>query len=209
MSQLADKFYSPEEYLSLEEKARSKSEFFQGRVFLMAGGSANHNRICGNAFLLLSLALRQSSGEVFTSDIRILVQSSGLYTYADAAVVCGAIEFAPGRDDTIVNPILLVEVLSPTTRNYDRGDKFELYRGLDSLQTYLIIEQSRTYVELHQKQPDGSWQLQTFSSPEQSLSITIPPLEISVAELYQRVKFPTRLPRQPRERFQPHPRAGD
>ena len=128
MTQLAEKYYSLQEYLTFEEKAQLKSEYYQGQIFQMAGGSANHSRISLNICLELTIALRGKSCEVFNSDMKIAVKANGLHTYADAAVVCGEVEFGPGRDDIITNPLLLVEVLSPSTRNYDRADKFLLYR---------------------------------------------------------------------------------
>jgi Uma2 family endonuclease len=205
MTQLAQKYYSLEEYLALEEKAKCKSEYYGGQIYQMAGGSANHSRISLNVSLELTLALRGKGCEVFNSDMKIAVKANSLHTYADASVMCGEVEFAPGRDDIIANPLLLVEVLSPSTRNYDRADKFLLYRALASFQTYLIIEQSRVYLECYQKQPDGSWELRTYTDASQSLKLESLQLEIPIAALYQRVKFPLKVPRLPRERKIPHP----
>src|SRR5205823_5842979 len=122
--------------------------------YMMSGGSMNHNLICGNTYFQLRLNLRDPECRVLTNDMRILVKDEGLYTYPDVAVVCGSPAYVSGRDDTISNPVILVEVLSPSTRNYDRGEKFLFYRSIKSLKTYLIIDQLRVLVECHQKKSD-------------------------------------------------------
>ena len=172
-------YYTPEEYLRMEANSLEKHEYFQGEIFLMAGGTPRHNLLVANVTAELNLGLRGKDCAAYSSDMRILVKSSGLYTYADVSVVCGELELAPGRNDTITNPVLIAEVLSPSTEKYDRSQKFELYRGLESLQTYLLIDQSRFYVELHTKSASDTWVLQTFNSSSQninlaSLNLTIP-----------------------------------
>ncbi len=205
MTQIAERYYSLEEYLAFEEKASYKSEYYQGQIYQMAGGSANHSRISLNASLELTLALRGKGCEVFNSDMKIAVKANTLHTYADASVLCGEVEFAAGRDDIITNPLLLVEVLSPSTRNYDRADKFLLYRSLTSFKTYLIIEQRQVYIECYQYQPDNSWQLRTYTDSTQNLKLESLGIEIPISALYQRVKFPLKSPQSPRERKIPHP----
>ena len=209
MTQLAEKYYSPTEYLALEEKASAKSEYFRGQLYQMAGGSARHNQICSNVNAALNLALFDQPCITYTSDMRILVKDNGLYTYADGSVVCGEAEFAEKRDDTITNPLILVEVLSKSTRNYDRADKFELYREITSLQVYLIVDQLRVYVEYHHKLEDGSWKLETFTDPSQNIEIAPLNIEISVARLYHKVSLPTKTPKTLRESPAPHPTPED
>jgi Uma2 family endonuclease len=114
------RIFTPEEYLAMEEQAPYKSEFFQGEIFAMSGGSANHSTIISNCIISLGNALKGKPCRVFESNMRLLVKRNGLYTYPDATVVCGQVEFAMGRNDTITNPTLIVEVLSPTTHAYDR-----------------------------------------------------------------------------------------
>ena len=127
MSQVAEKYYSVEEYFALEEKADRKSEYYNGKIYLMSGGSANHSRISVNSIIELSLGLRGSDCEVFNGDMRVLVEAEELYTYPDAAVVCGEAEFALGRNDTLTNPVMLVEVLSPSNEKAEMDFKRELY----------------------------------------------------------------------------------
>lgn len=205
MSQSAEKYYSLEEYFALEEKSDRKSEYFQGEIFMMSSGSANHSRICTIAVVELSLALRGSGCEVFNSDMRILVQDGDLYTYPDASVVCGEVEFVPGRNDTLTNPILLIEVLSPSTRSYDRADKFRFYRSIESLQIYLIIEQDEPFVERHQRLPDGSWTLRDYSKLDEVIELAPIGVNLTVGQLYERVKFPDKRPKRHRIKIVPHP----
>jgi Uma2 family endonuclease len=207
MSQLADKYYTVEEYLALEEKADRKSEYYDGKIYLMSGGSSNHSRISVNTVIELGIALRGTQCEVFNRDMRILIADEELYTYPDAAVVYGEAEFAPGRDDSLTNPVLLVEVLSPSTLNYDRGEKFRFYRSIESLQIYLVIDQIEMYVEYHQKITDKTWQLKAYTSPDQVIELPAIGVNITVGRLYERVKFPARKPKRKRsrEKIVPHP----
>ncbi len=209
MTQLAEKFYTPAEYLALEEKARVKSEYFRGQIFQMVGGSGRHNQICSNANAALNVALLEQPCITYSSDMKIAVKNNGLFTYADGSVVCGEVEFVEKRDDTITNPLLIVEVLSKSTRNYDRGDKFELYRELNSLEVYLIVDQLRVYVEYHYKLEDNSWKLETFTDLNQIIQITALNIELSVARLYHKVTFPAKSPKILRERPVPHPTPED
>jgi Uma2 family endonuclease len=205
MSQLADKYYTPEEYLALEEKAVRKSEYYRGQIYLMSGGSANHSRISGNAYFELRSSLENSNCEVFNSDMRVLVKAEGLYTYSDVAVICGEVEYAPGREDTLTNPIMLVEVLSPSTMNYDRGEKFLFYRSIKSLQIYLVIDQLQVLVEYHQRIADDTWQLKTFTQPDQVIELSAIGVNLTVGQLYEHVKFTPLKPKRTREKIVPHP----
>lgn len=181
------RYYSPEEYLASEVEAEYKSEYFQGEIFAMAGGSVNHNRIAVNISTEFKMALRGKSCDVFSSDVRVLVQRNGLYTYPDAMLVCGKLEFAEGRDDTITNPKLIVEVLSKSTKNYDRGSKFTLYRGLPSLEHYILIDQDEVRVEYYHKQATGQWVLTELDNLEATLTLESLDLTISVRDIYDNV----------------------
>lgn len=205
MSQSAEKYYSPEEYLALEEKAGRKSEYYNGKIYLMSGGSNNHSRICVNTIVELSHGLDDTRCEIFESNMRILVEASDFYTYPDVAVTCGEAEFMAGRSDTLLNPIMLVEVLSPSTRIYDRGEKFLFYRSIKSLQIYLLVEQLKVYVECYQKQADETWLLKIYDSPDQEIELAAVGVKITVGKLYKHVKFPNKQPKKPREKIIPHP----
>jgi hypothetical protein len=122
------------------------------------------------------------------------VQDNGLYTYPDAMVVCGSVEYAEGRNDTITNPIVIFEVLSKSTRDYDRGKKFELYRDLPSLQDYALIDQERVYLEHYHKVADGRWTLTIFNSLETTLTLTTIEVSLAVSRIYHRVDWSTQKP---------------
>src|SRR4051794_4528568 len=127
MSQIAKNYLSEEEYLRLEENSVEKHEYYRGEIFLMAGGSERHNLIASNTLGELWSNLRGKNYRTYNSDMRVKIESNSLHTYPDVSVVCGEPRFAAGRSDTIVNPVLMAEVLSPSTEKYDRSQKFELY----------------------------------------------------------------------------------
>ena len=149
------KYYTPEEYLALEEAADYRSEYFQGEIFAMSGGSANHNRITKNLVIALERSFENKPCEAFMTDMRLLVKKNGLYTYPDIMAVCGQLEFAEGRDDTLTNPVVIVEVLSKSTQDYDRGGKFALYRAIETFQDYVLIDQHTIQVEHFHRLDDG------------------------------------------------------
>lgn len=184
------RWISPEEYLTQEELATVKSEYFKGQIFAMAGGSANHETIAGNTFVALHQFARTKSCRAFSSNLRVLVQANGLYTYPDAMLICGQLQFVPGRTDTVTNPLLLVEVLSSSTEHYDRGDKFELYRGISTFAYYVLIHQERIFVELFQK-VRGGWLLTEVQDRQASLVIDDLGLVIPLNAIYEGVDWLT------------------
>ncbi|MDX1521377.1 MAG: Uma2 family endonuclease [Anaerolineae bacterium] len=189
MFQRAETYYSPEEYLALEAEAEYRSEYYQGEIFAMTGGSANHNRIAKNFLIELEVAFGEKPCEAFINDMRLLVKPKGLYTYPDVMVICGNIEFVEGRDDTVTNPVVIIEVLSKSTEGYDRGVKFELYRALTSLQDYILIDQAKIHVEHFHKLDDGRWVLQEFNSLENSLPIKTIEVSIPLKRIYHKVTW--------------------
>jgi Uma2 family endonuclease len=205
MTQAIRKIYAPQEYLALEEKALYKSEYFRGEIFQMAGATGRHNQISANIVTILNNALFDKDCIVYPSDMRILVQANGLYTYADALVVCGEVAYIPNREDTLTNPILITEVLSPSTRNYDKGDKFTLYQELESFKVYLIIEQSSIRVDYYCKRDDGSWQLRTYTNLENIIEIEPLAIDLPLSRIYNKVKLPEKSSRPKREKLKPHP----
>ncbi len=183
------KYYNPTQYLALEEQALDKHEYAAGEIFAMAGGSANHNLIASNVNALLNFGLENEPCQVFTSDMKVLVKSSGLYTYPDVLVVCSDLEFAEGREDTLTNPLVIVEVLSKSTRDYDRGTKFDLYRELPSLEDYVVIDQERVFVEYHHKLADGRWVLTIFNQLQTTLHLQSLDFEMPLGRIYHKVKW--------------------
>ncbi len=182
-------YYSPEEYLALEEAAEYRSEYYRGEIFAMAGGSANHNRITGNVYTALREVLESKSCEAFISDMRLHVKKNNLYTYPDVMIVCGQLKFVKGRTDTLTNPVAIVEVLSESTQGYDRGAKFELYRAIATLQDYILIDQARIHVEYFHKLEDGRWLLAEFNELETVLRLEAVAVEIPLSRVYQRVEW--------------------
>ncbi len=188
MSALPKKLYSPEEYLALERSAEYKSQYFAGEIFAMAGGSPRHNLISANVIRELGTQLKKRPCKVYPSDQRIKVATTKLYTYPDVVVVCGKEQY--DDDDNLINPTLIVEVLSESTEAHDRGKKFEQYRRISSLKEFLLIAQDRCQVEQYFKQENGIWGLLSETSELQS-AIKLPSLdcELAVAEIYDKVEF--------------------
>ncbi|MCI0694646.1 Uma2 family endonuclease [candidate division KSB1 bacterium] len=188
MSALPKKFYSPQEYLELERAAEYKSQYYAGEIFAMSGGSPRHNLISTNVIGELRTQLKGRPCGVYPSDQRLKIPATGLYTYPDVSVVCGEAQF--DDEDLLLNPVLLVEILSDSTEAFDRGKKFEHYRKIPTLREFLLIAQDRCKIDQHVKQEDGRWVLLSEVSDMQS-SIKLPSLncELAVAEIYYEVKF--------------------
>lgn len=172
-----------EQYLAIERAAEFKSEFHDGQMFAMAGGSLNHSRLSGAMNAILHRLL-PAGCEPFTSDLRVKVGAGRLYTYPDCSVVCGEPELLSDQRDVLLNPLLIVEVLSPSTADYDRGKKFELYRTIPSFREYLIVHQDARHVEHYSKQEDGGWLLHEYTGAESTVLIGRLGVQISLAELY-------------------------
>ena len=175
--------YTLADYFSIEEMSATKHEFFRGEIFAMAGASVQHNRIAVNLLTALNQRLRQGRCSVFGSDLRIATPS-GLYTYPDAAVICGKIELASKAPDTAMNPVVLVEILSDATREYDRGEKFDLYKTIPSLREYLLIEPRSAAVE-HFVRERNSWSVAKVFRRGAKLRLSSLKIEVPIAELYR------------------------
>jgi Uma2 family endonuclease len=172
-----------EQYLHLEREAEMKSEFHDGQIFAMSGGSLNHSLLTTRMIALLD---RQTPPgcRSFNSDLRLKVAAVGLYTYPDWGMFCGKPQFVGDQRDVILNPLLIGEVLSPSTEGYDRGKKFELYRTIATFREYLIIHQDRPHVEHYSKQDDNSWVLRDYAELNDVLTIARLNIQIPVTDLY-------------------------
>ncbi len=181
MASLPDSPLSEEEYLRIERLAETKSEYHDGRMYPMSGGTYSHSALSTRMCVLLDRGLPRGC-RTLNSDMRIKVAPRRMYTYADALVICGEPQFAGDQKDIILNPLLIVEVLSPSTESYDRGTKFALYRTIRTFREYLVVHQDQRWVEHHSKQDDGGWLLHEYTEG----AITIPSLqiEISLQDLY-------------------------
>jgi Uma2 family endonuclease len=180
---------SPEEYLARERRAEIKSEYHDGEVFAMSGASRAHNLIVTNFVRELSLRLRDRDCEVYPSDMRVKVDPTGLYTYPDVIVVCGEPAFEDEHVDTLLNPTLLIEVLSESTEASDRGKKFEHYRKLETLQGVVLVTQDEAHAERFTRQPDGQWLLGEASGLEAALHLASIDVTLPLADIYDKVLF--------------------
>ncbi len=183
-------FLTEEEYLTQERKAEYKSEYLNGEVFAMSGGTFRHALIILDFAGELRDRLRGSSCEVVTQDMRVRVSPGRLYTYPDILVVCGTPEFLDGAEDTLLNPVFIAEVLSDSTRDYDLGGKFELYRQIPVLQEYITVEQRTAHLITRQRQSDGSWLLRDYKDLTQDVPFSSVGADVPLSEIYRRVSFP-------------------
>jgi Uma2 family endonuclease len=174
-----------QEYLELERKAEFKSEFYNGEMFAMSGGTGRHSDLAAALIMLLRLHLRGKRCKVYTSDLRLLVEADELYTYPDVSVVCGETKFVSAASDVFVNPILLVEVLSPSTEQYDRGTKAKLYRSIPTLRELLLVAQDKPEVEIYRRADGGQWTISTVTSLDSILHLESIDYDLSLRELYE------------------------
>jgi Uma2 family endonuclease len=181
-------FITPEEYLRLERQAETKSEYYNGQVFAMSGASPSHVLIVTNVVAELRTQLKNRPCRVYSTDLRLRVSPTGLYTYPDVVVVCGQAIFADDQKDTLLNPTLIIEVLSESTKDYDRGEKFEQYRTLESLKEYVLIAQDRYHVEHHVRQPDNTWVLSETNRLEDTIELSSIQCSLSLTETYDKVE---------------------
>jgi Uma2 family endonuclease len=174
--------YTPEQYLALERKAEFRSEYIDGGIHPMSGASDQHNVIAGNFYTLFRIALR-GRGRAYMNDMRVRVVPGGLYTYPDVIGVLGQTRFEDPKTDTLLNPTVIVEVLSPSTEAYDRGAKFESYRRLDSLREYLLVSQERVHVERFARRGE-EWLLTEFGRLDEVLQLESIGCDVPVREVY-------------------------
>jgi Uma2 family endonuclease len=181
--------YSPEEYLELEIPSVDKHEYIDGEIRLMSGGMPNHNRIIGNLFAALNFAFKGKPYEAFVTDQRLWIPRKRIYTYPDILIVKGELELQEGRKDTLTNPSVIIEVLSKSTQNYDKGDKFTAYRSIPSFQEYILVDQSSMHVEHYVKTEQRKWIFQEYDEVDNALVFASLPFEILLTDLYDKVKF--------------------
>ena len=182
--------YTLEEYFELERKSEERFEFWDGEVFCMSGGSRAHDRILINFIVHLSAKLRARTCRVFSSDMRIKVPSAPPYRYADISALCGEAKFEQiGGVDALTNPALIVEVLSPSTEGYDRGDKFTRYKSVPSFSEYLPVAQHRPHVTHLVRQDDGVWIHNEYNDFEATLKLSSLDCELTMREVYENVSF--------------------
>jgi Uma2 family endonuclease len=186
MSTQPKAFLTPEQYLEIERKAERKSEYYKGEMFAMSGVRWAHARLSANLMLLLGPQLRAKGCAIVASDLRVRVGDSILYTYPDLTVICGEPELLDQHFDTLLNPLLIVEVLSPSTEAYDRGLKFQLYQKIDSLKYYVLVAQEQIHVDLFSKE-NGRWVLTSADGPDSVIEVSGLGCRLELAEIYRDV----------------------
>jgi len=183
------KRFTPQEYLALERKSETRNEYYNGEIFAMAGASREHNLTVANLLRDIGNQLEDRPCESYPSHMRVSVEATGLYTYPDVSVVCGEPRFQDREVDTLLNPTVIVEVLSPSTEAYDRGDKFRHYRRIDSLREFVLISQDRMMVERYTRQ-GKDWVLSDMTDPDQVLKLESIGCQIPLDRIYAKIKFP-------------------
>ncbi|OUC16332.1 MAG: hypothetical protein B0A82_02060 [Alkalinema sp. CACIAM 70d] len=189
IAQPETKRYSTDEYLELEIVADIRNEYRNGDIIPMTGGTPNHNDIAGNLYILLKSTLKGKNYRTFYADQRLWIPSVSVYTYPDVMVVPQPIELQTGRKDTVVNPCFIAEVLSKSTQNYDRSEKFIAYRSIPTFQEYLLIDQYRIHVEHHVKTAPHQWLFSEYDDPNATLSLSSFEFQIQIADLYESIEF--------------------
>ena len=176
--------FTPAEYLEYDRRREDKFEYLDGVIIAMAGGSVRHGVLAGRVAMYLAQALIGKGCQPATSDVRVLLDAKRAYAYPDYAVICGAIEYAVNAPDTIVNPSLVVEVLSPATARYDVGEKAALYKALPSLQDLLLIGQEPVWIQHHRRISPTEWQMDLIEDRSASMYLQCLDAHLSAADIY-------------------------
>jgi Uma2 family endonuclease len=183
------KIFTPEEYLELEVNSDTRHEYINGEIIPMTGGTPEHNEIASILNAALRIGLKGKPFSIFIADQRLWIPDRNLYTYPDVMVVPRPLQRQQGRTDTITNPVMIAEVLSKSTKNYDRDEKFSAYRTLSTFQEYLLIDQYTPHVEQYSKTDSRKWIFTEYNDSESSISLLSIPVEIRLADLYESVEF--------------------
>ncbi len=182
-------YISPEEYLEQEITATEKHEYYRGEIFAMSGASKEHNEIFSNVFGEIAHKLKGKGCKPYGSDFRVHIPKNTLYTYPDIIIICGKPELTDDKFDNVTNPSVIIELLSKSTRNYDKGEKFTLYRDIDSLKEYILIDTEKMHIEKHIRNIDNSWQLTDYRSPVNQILIDTVQISLLLKDIYDGVSF--------------------
>ncbi|MDT5122040.1 MAG: hypothetical protein QOC96_1522 [Acidobacteriota bacterium] len=188
MSSQLNTYLSPEEYLALERKAEYKSEYFAGEMFAMAGTTKQHNIITGNIARVLGNQLLDRPCNIYSMDMRVKVSETGKYTYPDIAIICGEEKFEDAEMDTLINPIIIIEVLSDSTEAYDRGKKFEHYQRIESFAEYILVSQTLYRVEQFIRESERKWAYSEYRSAEDIVRLVSVECELLLRDIYVKVE---------------------
>jgi len=188
-SPIRDRKYTPEEYLQLEEQTEYKSEYRDGEIISVAGGTTNHNEICLNLAANLKFGLKKQNYRVYIGDVRLWIARYGVYTYPDVMVIQGEPIYTDKGNTTVTNPILIAEILSKSTQNYDQGEKFTYYRSICELQEYLLISQEQYQIMQYAKTKEQKWLLSEYETEDSVIGLSAIPFEIQLSDIYTGVDF--------------------
>jgi Uma2 family endonuclease len=187
--QITERYYTQDEYLALEEMAKFKSEYINGEIIPMVGGTTNHNRLALNLSTGLNFAFRQQDYEVFMGDVRLWIPDKNIYTYPDVMIIAGKPEYYNNRNDTVTNPILIAEILSKSTQSRDRQAKFEDYKTIASFQEYILIDQTKINVMQYVKTGRKRWEIREYDLEDEMIALHSVLFQISLEDLYNKVDF--------------------
>lgn len=187
--QTKQNYYTPEEYLALEESAEYKSEYHDGEIIPMIGGTTNHNEIAGNLYANLKFGLKKKSYKVYIGDVRLWIPRHRIYTYPDIMVIKNEPIYADKGTTTVTNPILIIEVLSKSTQNYDQGEKFNYYRSIPEMPEYILVSQYDFNVLQYSKTEANKWLLSEYNEPKTNIKFNCIDFEIEIPEIYAGVDF--------------------
>jgi Uma2 family endonuclease len=188
MPAIPKSYISEKTYLEEERKSTHKSEYYKGEIFAMAGAGRSHNKITASLIVALGNYLSKKECAIFPSDLRVYNRENLLYTYPDITIVCGKEEYLDEEFDTLLNPTILIEVLSPSTEDYDRGTKFKLYRSIPSLQNYLLVSSTEYAAEIYTRKENNDWVLQTAKEVESQVYISAIDCTLSLRDIYAQVQ---------------------
>lgn len=182
-------YVTPEQYLEMERASQEKHEYYRGEIFAMSGASWKHNVIAKNMNTLVLPFLTKSPCNMFGSDLRIYIPENSLYTYPDFSIICGKPETPDEEKDNVTNPSVIIEILSKSTRDYDRGTQFHLYRSIKTLREYILIDSTSVCIEIYKWRPDNSWLLSEFKSLSDKFTISTIELTLFLKNVYQDIDF--------------------
>ncbi|AVZ30929.1 Uma2 family endonuclease [Nodularia spumigena] len=183
------RYYSPEEYLELEVNSEIRHEYIDGQIIPMTGGTPNHNQLALNLSGTLNFLLKRQPYRVFITDQRLWIPKRRIYTYPDVMVVQTPLEYQEGRKDTLVNPVMIAEVLSKSTKSYDRDEKFAAYRTISSFCEYILIDQYTMHVEHYCKTDNNKWIFSEYDDGDVTLNLAAVPCQVLLADIYDQVDF--------------------
>lgn len=181
---------TPEEYLAFERGSDTRHEYYAGVIVAMAGGTARHNRIAGSTYVSMYNQLRGRNCNIYPSDMRVKAISTNIYSYPDVTVTCGDEQFEDSREDSLLNPVVIIEVLSPSTEKFDRGKKFQSYRTIPSLREYILIAQDDYHIERFVRYGENTWLLSEATGKDAYIEISAIQCVLRLEEIYERVVFP-------------------